>query len=91
MEIIKDVQRQICFCASFFKFWIYDISQYECQKYILLLIVVYELQHWDAILNYIILEKRRKDNSFGEGIVLSGCFREDVMIVWEQKSNFFQK
>ena len=36
-------------------------------------------------------EKRRKDNSFGEGIVLSGCFREDVMIVWEQKSNFFQK
>ena len=35
--------------------------------------------------------KRRKDNSFGEGIVLSGCFREEVMVVWGQKNNFFQK
>ena len=45
----------------------------------------------EQIRQYDVSEKRRNDNSFGEGIVLSGCFREDVMRVWEQKSNFFQK
>lgn len=49
------------FVHPFFKFWIYDISKYGCQKYILMFIAVYELQHWDAILIYNILEKKRKD------------------------------